>query len=75
MATPRGFEALRTRNVVTTFDAREGVLMDRDAIRPIAAKRGLAKNLFEFPLRKIGREAESNPDEADLRPPKNGIGS
>ena len=28
---------------VTTFDAREGVLMDREAIRPNAAKRGLAK--------------------------------
>jgi len=28
---------------VMTFEAREGVLMDREAIRPNAAKRGLAK--------------------------------
>jgi hypothetical protein len=52
---------------VETFYAREGVLTDKDAIRPNAAKRGLAK-LFEFALGKIGRKAESNPDQADLRP-------
>ena len=38
---------------VDTFNAREGVPLDRDAIRPNAAKSGLAK-LFEFPLGKIG---------------------
>ena len=52
---------------VETFYAREGVLLDNDDIRPNAAKRGLAK-LFEFALGKIGRMAEPNQDQADLRP-------
>ena len=38
--------------------------MDRDVIRPNAAKQGLAKILFEFALGKIGGKAESNPEQA-----------
>jgi hypothetical protein len=52
---------------VTIFDAREGVLMDREAIRPNAAKRGLAKLCLNSLWGKLA-EAESKPDQADLRP-------
>ena len=48
-----------------TFNARDGVLFDTDAIGSNAARRGREK-LFEFVLGKIGRKAESNPDQANL---------
>jgi len=42
--TPGGFETPKDEELyVATFNSREGVLMYRDAIRPNAAKRGLAK--------------------------------
>jgi hypothetical protein len=52
---------------VTNYDAREGVLMDREAIRPNPAKRGLAKLCLNSLWGKLA-EAETNPEKADLRP-------
>ena len=43
---------------VETFYAAEGVWLDRDTIRPNAAKRGLGKTVFEFVSGKIGGKAE-----------------
>ena len=42
-------------------------MLDKVSIRLNAAKRCLAK-LFEFALGKIRRKAQSNLDQADLRP-------